>query len=305
MRLNLNYPKEKLITLYQNIFSSLPIGIIIYDETGQCYFTNNKAVDLTGAKGIDDILKQNYHNIESWKKTGLYEHVLNAIQKSSTTRFINDLHNPFDRDIWLDILINPVFIDGKKHLILIISDITEIKNSEILYKNLASIDPLTGINNRRCFEEKIADEIYRCSRANRPLSLILVDIDYFKQYNDYYGHIAGDACLISIAQCIKQTLRRKTDCVARYGGEEFICVLPYTDKNGALKAAINIKNAIEQLRIPHERSLISKYITVSQGINTIEPSKITDIKSCIDKVDKAMYMAKNKGRNSIEIFESI
>lgn len=305
MEINLNYPKEKLITLYQNIFSSLPIGIIIYDEIGQCYFANSKAVDLTGAKSIDDIMRQNYHNIESWKKTGLYDIALNTIQTSTTAHFINEENDPFESKIWLDIILNPVVVDNKKHLILIISDITEIKNKEILYKNLASLDPLTGINNRRFFEERLVDELYRCSRANRSLSLILVDIDYFKQYNDYYGHIAGDACLISVAQCIKQTLKRKTDCVARYGGEEFICLLPYTDKVGAFKAAINIKNAIEDLKIPHEKSYISKYITVSQGINTIEPSKVPDIKLCIDRVDKAMYMAKNNGRNSIKIYESI
>lgn len=305
MKINSNYTKEELILLYQTIFSSLSVGITIYDETGQCYFANRKIAELIGADSIDDVIKQNYHYIESWKRNGLYDVVLESINSSKVTKFINNFHTTFGKDVWLEIVINPIYFQNKKHLMLIVSDITEIKASELEYKNLSIIDPLTGIHNRRCFDIKIEEEVYRCSRSNRPLSLILIDIDFFKQYNDHYGHIAGDACLISVAQCIRKTLKRKTDCVARFGGEEFICILPYTDLNGAIKTANNIKNAINELKIPHEKSMISNYITVSQGIYTIEPSVKIDIKKCIENVDKAMYIAKSNGRNRIEIYQNI
>lgn len=302
MKINGNYTKDELILLYQKFFAAMPVGITIYDETGQCYFSNRKTAELIGANSVDDVLKQNYHHIDSWKNSGLYDLALKAIRTCKTYRFVNNIHTTFGKDVWLDILLNPVIVANNKHLLLIVSDITEIKKTEIEYKNLSITDSLTGIYNRRCFDEKFADEIYRASRSKSPLSLILIDIDYFKLYNDYYGHLAGDMCLISIAQCIKNTLKRKTDCVARYGGEEFVCILPYTDLNGAIKTANNIKDEIQALKIPHEKSSVSNFVTVSQGIYTVNSSNVLDVNTCIENVDKAMYLAKKNGRNRIEVY---
>lgn len=164
---------------------------------------------------------------------------------------------------------------------------------------LASLDGLTKVANRRYFDEFLATEFRRMKRHQHPLSLVMCDVDYFKNYNDHYGHQKGDDCLKAIAQQLQNSTRRAADLVARYGGEEFMVVLPGSDLSGAQEVARVIQENLKKHQIPHCRSLVSDYVTTSIGISSTMPSENTDIKTLIHKADQALYQAKNSGRNCI------
>ena len=174
----------------------------------------------------------------------------------------------------------------------------KLRSTNQKLKNLAIVDSLTGIANRRKFDQKIEQEWLRLAREKAFLSLIIVDVDYFKLYNDAYGHQAGDDCLQQVAQTISRTIKRPADLVARYGGEEFAVILPSTDKIGANHIADCIKCAIEELKIPHTNSTVADYVTVSQGVATTIPNADSLFESLICLADVALYEAKDRGRNS-------
>lgn len=159
-------------------------------------------------------------------------------------------------------------------------------------------DSLTGIYNRRFFDENLERVIKTLSRLGGMLSVMMIDIDYFKQYNDTYGHIAGDACLKRIAQALHATLSRNDDFVARYGGEEFAVVLPNTGVNGARIMAQRLLETIQQLNIPHEKSKAQPFITVSIGVVSGKVLQSHLINDFIASADKMLYEAKQNGRNT-------
>ncbi|GGA20327.1 diguanylate cyclase [Okeania sp. KiyG1] len=171
-------------------------------------------------------------------------------------------------------------------------------------EKIAYIDGLTGICNRRHFEEKLDQEWKRLRRDNAPMSIIMVDIDYFKPYNDTYGHQQGDKCLQQVAQTISAAVKRAGDFVARYGGEEFVVVLPNTPIEGALKVAEDIRRQIEALRIPHTASPVSKWVTSSLGVANGHCCTESNPKILLEAADMALYDAKNAGRNQVYIDDS-
>lgn len=170
---------------------------------------------------------------------------------------------------------------------------------------LSSLDGLTGIANRRRFDEYIDIEWKRGLRDKKPLSLIMVDIDFFKAYNDHYGHLAGDNCLQAVASALQGALNRPGDIVCRYGGEEFAVVLPGTPKNGALLVAKSMFERLEKMKIKHESSPISKYVTVSMGVATFQPLKDFSANFLIAEADRSLYCAKVGGRNRIKVAELV
>lgn len=163
----------------------------------------------------------------------------------------------------------------------------------------AITDGLTNIFNRRYFDEIMKKEFYRFKRSNLTLSLIMLDIDFFKKYNDSYGHLAGDECLRQVAKAIKSVVMRATDTVARYGGEEFSIILPDTSKEDAIKIAENIRNTIENLNLPHISSNISKYVTASLGVATLYRLEAQTPEEIVKTADDALYLAKTEGRNRV------
>lgn len=173
------------------------------------------------------------------------------------------------------------------------------KINEKLLK-LSEIDGLTGIPNRRRFDEFFSLEWSKSEEYSNYLSLLIVDIDCFKEYNDHYGHLAGDEVIRKIATLLQNSLKRCTDFVARYGGDEFIVVLPSTNAEGALCVAKRMKKAIESLKIEHNYSSVEKYITITIGVSSIIPKSNIDKVTLIHTSDKALYEAKGKGRNTIE-----
>lgn len=166
---------------------------------------------------------------------------------------------------------------------------------------LASLDGLTGVANRRRFDEFLQREWRRMAREKKPLSLILFDIDYFKLYNDTYGHLAGDLCLQQVAAAVNNTLKRPADFVARYGGEEFVAILPDTDIDGAVGIAEQIQAAVKALAIPHSRSNISDRLTISIGVATIVPSADCSPSMLVAAADQALYQAKAAGRDRYSV----
>ncbi len=164
-------------------------------------------------------------------------------------------------------------------------------------QRLVTIDGLTQIANRRRFEEYFYQEWQRLKREQRPLSLILCDVDFFKLYNDTYGHRVGDRCLQKIAQAIKDMIKRPGDLVARYGGEEFAVILPNTDTKGATHVADEICHTVRTLAIPHQNSQVSSYVTISVGFTTEIPQPDSDLEEMIAAADRALYKAKAVGRD--------
>lgn len=174
-----------------------------------------------------------------------------------------------------------------------------LKEANRQLENMANRDGLTGLFNRRYFNQILQMEWFRLQRNRRPLSLILSDIDYFKKYNDHYGHVAGDECLKRVADAFKGSIRRATDIAARYGGEEFAVILSDTDTDGARVIAQAIKDAIRDKAIPHKDSQIKDIVSMSFGIATVIPDDSLDCESFIEKADKALYQSKENGRDMI------
>jgi diguanylate cyclase (GGDEF)-like protein len=166
---------------------------------------------------------------------------------------------------------------------------------------LANLDGLTAVANRRRFDEYLDQEWRRSQREQNSLALILCDIDYFKNFNDYYGHQAGDVCLKKVAQALQDCLKRPADLVTRYGGEEFAIILPNTSNEGAVYVAQLIQTTIQQLAIPHHHSRISSFVTLSLGVSSQVPDSSRDAHALIATTDKALYVAKAAGRNTFHL----
>ncbi len=185
-------------------------------------------------------------------------------------------------------------------------DISERKKTEHqlldLQKELEDLsfkDGLTGVANRRMFDSVLEVEWANAKRNQQPLSLILLDIDYFKQYNDSYGHIQGDDCLKRVAKTLSSSATRSKDFIARFGGEEFVLVLPETDEKAAKKVAERCRKLIFKEQIPHDSSLVSHVLTISIGVASMTPGHQDEVLAFVEEVDRRLYLAKESGRNRI------
>ncbi|MFT4926792.1 MAG: diguanylate cyclase (GGDEF)-like protein [Phenylobacterium sp.] len=175
----------------------------------------------------------------------------------------------------------------------------ELKRHRDLLASMALTDPLTGIANRRHFDESLIREWERASRSGKSLTLLLADIDHFKAYNDNYGHCAGDRCLHHVAQAISSSMNRSADFVARYGPEEFVCILPDTDAQGGLTIGEKIRKAVEVAAIVHGYSSVAKHVTISIGMATLFPVKGSSPGKLVIRADEHLYEAKENGRNQV------
>ncbi|NEO98190.1 MAG: PleD family two-component system response regulator [Symploca sp. SIO2E9] len=177
----------------------------------------------------------------------------------------------------------------------------KLKEANLKLQQLASTDSLTKLFNRRYFDDYFDREWRRMARERSPLSLIMCDVDFFKVYNDTYGHQAGDNCLKAIAQAISKPVQRPADLVARYGGEELAVILPNTPVGGAAHIAQNIRSRVKALKITHANSSVSEYVTLSQGIACTIPYYKESAQILIAAADRALYRAKAKGRDCVVI----
>jgi diguanylate cyclase (GGDEF)-like protein len=178
----------------------------------------------------------------------------------------------------------------------------ELKRHRDTLEALSTRDGLTGIPNRRRFDEVLMVEWLRGQREGTSMSLIMIDIDHFKLYNDNYGHIEGDDCLKKVATYLANSMSRPADFIARYGGEEFAVILPMTDHDGAVTVAETLLEQIRKLNLPHRSSLVAERVTISLGVATVLPTRETSSTILIDRADKALYASKIAGRNRFTIW---
>ena len=181
----------------------------------------------------------------------------------------------------------------------------QLKRKTDLLNHMASIDGLTKIPNRRCFDVTFEKEIRRAARDGSFLSLVLMDIDFFKNYNDQYGHVSGDDCLRQVAKAVEGVLKRASDCAARYGGEEFAMILPGSDMESAMHIAEEVRCAVAALNIQHASSDIAEHVSLSLGVATVSADQTMSPLELIEAADASLYQAKENGRNQTFSFSEL
>jgi len=186
-----------------------------------------------------------------------------------------------------------------EHYVMVFRDVTEQKLLEDRLRELSATDGLTLLANRRSFDEALERGWHHATRHGEPVSLIMIDIDHFKPYNDIYGHGAGDRCLQQVATAIAAGVRHEGALVARYGGEEFAVILPRTDAATAREIAEGLRRRVEALGIAHSGNPLGSRITISVGISTRTPPQTADFEDLMQSADQALYRAKEGGRNGV------
>ncbi|BAQ66844.1 diguanylate cyclase domain-containing protein [Geminocystis sp. NIES-3709] len=258
----------------------------------RCIVVNPIFVKLFNCNPNDIIGKLGFKNLIAQINKDLFDDIVKVVETGQSLE--KDLYHPSGESCWYQFVI----VKLEDGFAITVRDITVSKKFEIQLQAMANLDGLTQIANRRCFDEYLNKEWLKHLEQQKPLTLIMIDIDYFKLYNDYYGHQEGDECIYRVAQGIAM-IKRPTDLVARYGGEEFAVILPSTKIEDGLMIADLIQSTISSFEIPHEKSKISSYVTLSIGISSLIPNLDTISKDLIAKADKALYEAKNQGRDRI------
>lgn len=283
--------------IFHSITNTAQDAIVMVDDTGNVTYWNPAAENILGYSASEVIGKNLHHLIipddyreqyetgfAAFSKTG------DGVQVGRTTEFLAMRNDGMQ--IPVEVSLSAANLRGKWHGIGIMRDITERKKTERILKELATTDSLTLLANRRKFEETLAAEAERAKRYNTALSVMLIDIDHFKEINDTFGHQAGDEVLIKFAGVITGAIRT-TDMAARWGGEEFALLAPQTGEADACRLAEKVRHAVEQ-----HSFLEDKQMTCSIGLATLQPDELID--AFIERTDKALYAAKNNGRNQVK-----
>ncbi|MCU7844452.1 MAG: diguanylate cyclase [Candidatus Thiodiazotropha sp. (ex Monitilora ramsayi)] len=205
---------------------------------------------------------------------------------------------------WFLMRVVPFELDGHRFYVISHSNITERKLAEERIQHLSRVDTLTGLANRRYFDEFFAKEWSRCTRAQMPITLAMLDIDYFKYLNDSFGHHSGDDCLKSISNVLSTYAKRPSDICARYGGDEYMIMYGNTTLDEALVQILKLMDAIRKLEIPNPDAPTGPSVTVSIGLSTAYPEMETNEEDLIRAADRLLYAAKDAGRDSVE-FENL
>ncbi len=281
--------------------------IVITDPVGNIIFVNPKFTEVTGYER-EEAVGENMNILNSGRQSQeFYEEMWETIQAGKEWRgeFCN--RRKSGEIYWAHTTISPINDDSGEisHYICIQEDFTERHNlrQELRKTNRrlakeAKIDALTELPNRRYFDEIYQRELAHVRRFGGSLSLLMIDIDYFKNYNDAFGHTRGDECLQKLAELIDRNLVRSNDFVARYGGEEFVVILPGTDRAGAQQVADRIRLAVEAAEIEHPDSECADVVTVSIGAASYEAEDYPDY-DLLEEADAALYSAKKEGRNRV------
>jgi two-component system, cell cycle response regulator len=276
------------------IVNSMDQGLLIVERCGRVQYAN-PACDRYLGHAPEELVGKSLKDLLDCKEPGCCEG-LDAIAYG--TREVKIRH----RDGGLramDLTMTPMHAaDGL--FVALLHDITHHKQSEDALQRAALVDPLTQIANRRHFDAFLDKEWQRAIRNAQPLSLVVLDVDHFKLYNDTLGHAAGDVCLQKVAATLRDHAARPTDLAARYGGEEFVLLFAETPAESAARLAEMIRAAVEALQMPNPRSPTSTWLTVSVGVATIVPTQLDEIENLFVCADRAMYAAKAGGRNRVE-----
>lgn len=234
------------------------------------------------------------------------EQVIAALKngEAEEARFIYRQRHRDKGEIWAEaaLHVTPAADSGEVDgVVAVMRDITEQKDLQDKLASLAATDALTGLANRRAFDERLADEWARARRDGTQLSLLLIDVDHFKKFNDHYGHLAGDGCLRALGRILSATARRPADLAARYGGEEFAVLLPNTDPDGCAEVGEGIRQALHDLAMLHAQNPPSRLVTASVGAATSVPSQSSDSSTLVAAADRALYAAKDSGRDRLVV----
>jgi diguanylate cyclase (GGDEF)-like protein len=316
----------------KQFLEALPVGVVVFQTNKLLSYINERAYELfhltPTVQNINTSFAETLIKLPRYVAQTNQPYPLEKLPLSQAfqghSSYIDDLEMGAGPRHQLEIWGKPIFDTAGQveYAMLVFQDITRRKQNEAeLYHyqhrleelvaartaelnrvnaeldRLAHVDGLTQIANRRRFDQYLSQAWQKMAEAQLPLSLILCDIDYFKLYNDTYGHQAGDDCLRQVAQAFTTSIKRSTDLAARYGGEEFVLVLPRTDEAGVKIVAGYLHERIQQLQIPHAASKCSQYITISLGISTIIPALNQSPDILITTADASLYQAKLQGRN--------
>jgi diguanylate cyclase (GGDEF)-like protein len=309
-------PNPPSAEFLRHILDSLQAHIAVLDQTGTILFTNHAwsafalenglSADLCGP-GVNylrtcDNSLGNFSEESKAVATGV-----RAVMSGDQPYFYLEYpcHSP-NTQRWFGVRVTRFVIAGAVSVVVSHENITQRKLAELALvaandrlEALSLTDSLTGVANRRSFETTLVTEWKRHQRAALPLSLAMIDVDFFKKLNDSCGHLLGDDCLRSLAQAIRLGLRRPGDFVARYGGEEFVAILPNTNHEGAVRVAENVRLQVRALEIVHPSSPISANVTISLGVATVVPAISGSANDLLNLADKALLQAKAAGRDRI------
>ncbi|MEG4025896.1 diguanylate cyclase domain-containing protein [Microcoleus sp. S13C4] len=299
---------------YRSVIASMTEGVVLQLEDGQittCNASAERILGLTSEQMIGrtsiDLDGRTVREDGSPFPGGQHPAMIALRTGQPVSNVLMGIHKSDRTLTWISINSQPLFHLNQSQpyaVVTTFADITERKRAEEMLRHraeqerlIATTDGLTQVANRRCFDERLQSEWHRLMQGKQQLSLIMLDVDYFKRYNDCYGHQAGDTCLVQVAKAAAASVKRSTDLFVRYGGEEFAAILPSTDAAGAIAVAESIRQAIRHLAIPHEQSDVSAIVTVSMGIATVIPCLGTSPDELVAVADRALYDAKRQGRD--------
>jgi len=296
---------EAAMNFNQKVIDSSAIGIQVCRRDGQCVLVNPALAQMVGGSE-QELLQQNFRNLPSWKRCGALDVANKSLLSGATQHLQSEVTTSFGKTIWVQWLFIPFDNQGEQELLVMIRDITDIQHtrkaleeSNCRLMQLSKIDGLTGIANRREYDDIGEREWQRALRTQESLAVAMIDIDYFKAYNDHYGHQAGDQCLRAVAQTLAAGLRGGGDFVARYGGEEFIVILSGHDATSAYQVIDRLRRDVEALALIHKGSTCALTVTFSAGIAAAVPQYGSTLSACVALADRNLYEAKRKGRNQI------
>ncbi len=290
---------ENLQRLAAAVFANTTEGIVVTDRDGTIKSVNKAFLQITGYSA-DEAIGNNPRMLKSGlQDVDFYQWMWQTLQETGTWKgnFWNRRKNGevYPQSTTINAIRNE---RGEiTQYCGIFSDVTEQMKLEATLRMLSSTDGLTGLANRRTFDDTMQREWRRAQRGNYPMAVIMADIDHFKKFNDTYGHLEGDECLKKVATALKNAVRRAGDLAARYGGEEFVLLMPMTTVNEATQIAEDIRTSVESMKIRHEKSRVNDFVTLSLGAAALLPQQGMSAEDLIKEADKAMYQAKEMGRN--------
>jgi diguanylate cyclase (GGDEF)-like protein/PAS domain S-box-containing protein len=294
-------------TILQTILDASPDSIGIFNENMVYQACNKPFVNALGISDVSDLIGKRLQDVipeEMYARLAASD--LDALRQSEPVRYIDKVVSSDGKSTWFDVVKSP-FKDkasGTNGVLIMARDISErylaeqkLERANLELEKLSFMDSLTQVSNRRRFDEQLQVLWYHHAREKLPLTIMLCDIDFFKDYNDCYGHQQGDEALVSVATVFTKVINRSSDCVARYGGEEFGFILPNTTTEGASNVAQRIHEQIRQLDMEHDSSEASERLTVSIGLVSYIPQHGDEPEMGIAMADSALYQAKADGRN--------